>query len=56
MLRKKVRLGPSDQDQFFYATMDEEKQDFAYLVGAGWWSRRRPFMGRTFPVDRETPT
>ncbi|MEY9524057.1 hypothetical protein ABIF70_005198 [Bradyrhizobium japonicum] len=56
MLRKNVRMGPSDQDQFFYATMNEEKQEFMYLVGAGWWLRRRPFMGRTFPVDRKTPS
>jgi hypothetical protein len=57
MLRKKkVRLGPSDTDQFFYATMNEEKLEFVYLVGAGWWLRKRPFMGRTFPADRETPT
>jgi hypothetical protein len=56
MLRKKVRLGPSDQDQFFYATMNEEKQNFVYLIGAGWWLRRRPFMGRTFSVDRKAPT
>ncbi|MDA9414051.1 hypothetical protein XH81_04105 [Bradyrhizobium sp. CCBAU 25360] len=56
MLRKKVRLGPSDQDQFFYATMNEERQEFVHLVGAGWWLRRRAFMGRTFPADRETPS
>lgn len=57
MLRaEKVRLGPSDKTQFFYATMNEEKQEFAYLVGAGWWLRRRAFMGRTFPADRETPS
>jgi hypothetical protein len=56
ILRHTVRIGPSDKDQFFYATMNEEKHEFVYLVGAGWWLRRRPFMGRTFPVDRETPT
>ncbi|MHC2518993.1 TniQ family protein [Bradyrhizobium diazoefficiens] len=56
MLRKKVRLGPSDQDQFFYATMNEERQEFVYLVGAGWWLRGRAFMGRTFPADRDTPS
>lgn len=56
ILREKVRLGPSDQDQFFYATMNEEKQEFVYLIGAGWWLRQRLFMGRTFPADRETPT
>jgi TniQ len=57
MLRKKeVRLGPSDKDQFFYATMNEEKNEFVYLVGAGWWLRQRAFMGHIFPADRETPS
>jgi len=57
MLReKKVRLGPSDTDQFFYVTMNEEKHEFVYLVGAGWWLRKRSFMCRTFPADCETPT
>jgi hypothetical protein len=36
--------------------MNEEKQEFVYLVGAGWWLRRRSFIGRTFPADRETPS
>jgi hypothetical protein len=57
MLRKeKVRLGPSDTDQFFYATMNEEKQEFVYLVGGGWWLRKRAFMRRTFPAGGEMPT
>jgi len=54
--KKKVQLGPSDKDQFFYATMNEERHEFVYLTGAGWWLRRRQFMGRTFPADRETPS
>lgn len=35
MLRTNVRLGPSDRDQFFYATMNEEKPEFVYLLDAG---------------------
>ena len=53
LLRKEMRIGPSDQDAFFYTTMNEEKQDFVYIVGAGWWLRQRPFMGRTFLVERQ---
>ncbi|KRQ14672.1 TniQ family protein [Bradyrhizobium manausense] len=51
-----VRLGPSDTDRFFYATMNEEKLEFAYIVGAGWWLRRRAFMGRIFLADRKIPS
>ncbi|NEU97992.1 TniQ family protein [Bradyrhizobium uaiense] len=53
LLRKKIQIGPSDQDAFFYTTMNEEKQEFVYIVGAGWWLRQHPFMGRTFPVERQ---
>lgn len=53
LLRRKIRIGPSDQSAFFYTTMNEEKQDFVYIVGAGWWLRQRPFLGRTFPVERQ---
>ncbi|GKQ53555.1 TniQ family protein [Bradyrhizobium sp. Ce-3] len=53
LLRKKIRIGPSDQDAFFYTTMNEEKQDFVYIVGAGWWLRQRSFMGRVFSIERQ---
>jgi hypothetical protein len=50
-LRRQIKLGPSDQDQFFFATMWEEKAEFVFIIGAGWWLRRRAYLGRTWPAD-----
>jgi hypothetical protein len=55
-LRRHIKLGPSDQDQFFFATMWEEKSEFLFIIGAGWWLRSRPYLGRTWPVDAKAPS
>jgi hypothetical protein len=55
-LRRQIKLGPSDQDQFFFATMWEEKVEFVFIIGAGWWLRSRPYLGRTWPVDAKSPS
>jgi hypothetical protein len=52
-IRRKTGLGPSDQTQFFFATMNEEKAEFVFIVAAGWWLRSRPFLGRVFSVDEK---
>jgi hypothetical protein len=56
VLRRQIKIGPSDQDQFFLATMWEEKADFVFIIGAGWWLRSRPYLGRTWPVDAKAPS
>jgi len=53
LIRRKTNLGPSDQPAFFFTTMNEEKAQFVFIVGAGWWLRSRPFLGRVFSVDEK---
>jgi hypothetical protein len=55
-LRRKMTIGPSDQNDFFYSAMWESREIFVNIGGAGWWLRARPYMGRNFPLDGTAPT
>lgn len=55
-LRRKMAIGPSDQDGFFYKAMWDVRETFVFIEGAGWWLRARPHLGRVFPVDGPVPT
>jgi hypothetical protein len=54
-LRRKMPIGPSDQDDFFYTTMWDGRETFVFIKGAGWWLRDRPHLGRIFSLDGPAP-
>lgn len=55
-LRRKMSIGPSDQNDFFYTAMWDMRATIVFIGGAGWWLRSRPYMGRPLPSDGPAPT
>ncbi|MGY3532286.1 hypothetical protein [Bradyrhizobium sp. USDA 4452] len=55
-LRRKVTIGPSDQNDFFYSAMWDARETFVFIEGAGWWLRANLYLGRAFPVEGPVPT
>jgi hypothetical protein len=52
-LRKEGTVGPSDKVHFFHSAMWNNRKEFVFVTGAGWWLRKRPYHGRTWPVEAD---
>jgi hypothetical protein len=46
-----VKLGPSDDKQFLYASLWETKDEFVNLDGFGWWLRSKPYEPAYYSPD-----
>lgn len=55
-LRRRMPIGPSDQNDFFYTAMWDVRDTIVFIEGAGWWLRARPYMGRSFQPDGPVPS
>jgi hypothetical protein len=52
-LRKEGAVDLSKEDHFFNSAMWNNRQEFVFITGAGWWLRKRPYHGRTWPVEAD---
>lgn len=49
----KVRLGPSDDKQFFYASLWETRDEFVHIPSLGWWLKARPYAPGCYSPESE---
>jgi hypothetical protein len=53
-LRKaNVKLGPSDDKQFFYASLWETREEFVHIPSVGWWLRSRSYEPARYTAQSE---